>query len=160
MEVFPKLIEAIKTFSTVSSYNLIKVDLFKIVTEILEDKSEEDLLQLTSENFVLIAKSFNGEDVANLILATVIGYAINVESNESSTIENKALAGRLYGDLASILGRDLCESYVVPQLNCLVDDKNFKVRKSLVLSLINITQVLSLATITTKILPIYTRYKL
>ena len=157
MEVFPKLIETIKTFSTVSSYNLIKDDLFKIVTEILEDKSEEDLLQLTSENFVLIAKSFNGEDVANLILATVIGYAINVESNDSSNIENKALAGRLYGDLASILGRDLCESYVVPQLICLVDDKNFKVRKSLVLSLINITQVLSLTSITTKILPIYTR---
>lgn len=158
MEIFPRLIEAIKTFSTVSSYNLIKDDLLNIVIEMLADKSESEILILTAENFVMIAKSLNSEDIANVILATVIGFAINNESDESTKIESRTLAAKLYGDLAPVLGKDLCESYVIPQLSSLADDKNFKVRKATVLSLINISEVLSYVTLKNKLLPIYIKY--
>ncbi len=155
MEIFPKVVEAVKTFSTVESYNLIKDDLLKVIINMLTDKTESELLRLTADNFVLIAKSLNVDDVANIILATVIGFAVTVEEDISSRIESKTLAAKLFGDLASILGKDLCESYVVPQLIFLAEDNNFKVRKAVVLSLINLAEVLSYITITTKLIPIY-----
>ncbi len=155
MEIYPKLIEAVKTFSTVNSYNLIKDDLLKIVINMLADKSESDLLKMTADNFVIIAKSLNVDDVANIILATVIGFAVNTEQDISLRIESRSLAAKLFGDLASILGKDLCESYVVPQFTFLADDKNFKVRKAVVLSFINLAEVLSYTTLTNKLIPIY-----
>ena len=64
-------------------------------------------------------------------------------------------ATKLFNNLAKILGRDLLEQYVVPQVASFADDHECKVRKSVAENLINICEGISPECFKKKMLPLY-----
>lgn len=134
------------------AYNVIRDDMLKLITEMFNDKNEEDLIKLASSTFIEIARHLNHEDRGIHILSTVIGFA---NDDSESRVESRSLSCKLFGELAVILGKDYCEQYVIPQLNFLADDPNFKVRKSVALNLVNSAKIVSHAVFTNKIIPMF-----
>lgn len=137
-------------------YQVIKTDLLRLINEFFVDKTESEIIKLSSENLIAISRLLAHEDLGSLVLTTLISFA-NDDSEQQSRIESRSLASKLFGDMADLFGRELTELYIVPQIAGLSDDEHFKVRKSVASNLTNIAAQVSLSAFDKKILPIYER---
>jgi hypothetical protein len=152
--MIPQYIDYLTKFDKIG-YMIIKENLWKLVLELLNDKSEENILKLSIDAIVKISNIMDEDDRATLILTSIIGIA-NDDGDESQKIENKCLAVKLFNELSELFGKNLCENYIVPQLTEFSDDQHFKVRKSVINNLIKIANLVSPQIFNNKIMIIYT----
>jgi len=134
-------------------YKVIRDHILRIVVEILTDSNEEELTDLNSKNFILIAKYLSDEDRGTYILPVLIGLAHDID--EEAGVDHRCLATKLFSQLACFLGKDYCEQYIASELILLADDKSFLVRKLVALSLINVSYQINRTVYTYKIIPVY-----
>ena len=106
-------------------YSLIRDRMINILSELFADKRNPRVIDLCSECLVEITKFIRDEDKGFHILTIVI-----VMAHDDSDEEARVLATRLFNSLATIIGRELCELYVVPQIASFADDPHSKVRKA------------------------------
>jgi hypothetical protein len=76
-------------------------------------------------------------------------------AHDDSDEEARVLATRLFNSLATIIGRELCELYVVPQIASFADDPHSKVRKAVAGNFLNMCSSVSENSFKTKLLPVY-----
>jgi serine/threonine-protein phosphatase 4 regulatory subunit 1 len=152
MKIFPDFISYITTQK--GGYNVLKNNLLNLISELLTDRSDEELKNLVYSNFIRIANCLNVDDLGNLILTKLLQLA-NDDSEETTKIENRILAARLFSDLGLKLGKEYCELYIVPQIASLADDPSFRVRKEVVTAFPNVCSVIGQAVYFNKMLPIY-----
>lgn len=110
----------------------------------LSDKAVEVMLQ--------IARSMNEEDRGKYILTYVLRLGHDEEDEDS-----RIVSVQLLSKLAEIFGRDLCEQFVVHEILSLSEDPSFKVRKAIAEHLVAICKVVTLATFSYKMLPLFCR---
>lgn len=68
---------------------------------------------------------------------------------------SRILAAKLFNTLAPIIGRDLCEFYIVPQISSFANDPNVKVRNAITNNLINMCNSISQTAFKNKLIPAY-----
>jgi len=78
-------------------------------------------------------------------------------AHDDSDEESRVLAAKLFNSLAPIIGRELCELYVVPQIASFADDPNSKVRKAVATNFMNMCTSISENAFKAKLLPVYTK---
>lgn len=62
--------------------------------------------------------------------------------------------------MAPIIGRELCELYVVPQIASFASDSYYKVRKAVAYNFINMCQAVSETCFKNKLIPVYQKYSI
>ena len=61
-----------------------------------------------------------------------------IMAHDDGDENNRVLSVKLFNELALIIGQELCELYVVPQVASFADDQSCLVRKAVAMNLINI----------------------
>ena len=83
------------------------------------------LSEAASEALLAVAALIHPEHVGDTVLRAVLCLAHDNEIEESRVVATQVL-----GSLAPVLGAELCQQYVLPELICLADDPAFRVRKA------------------------------
>jgi hypothetical protein len=131
-------------------YKLIKDPVITILSEIFQDKKNQRVIELCSDALTELTKFVKDEDKGYTILTIVI-----IMAHDDSDEESRVLAARLFNQLAPIIGRELCELYVVPQIASFADDPHSKVRKAVAGNFLNMCQSVSEGSFKSKLLPVY-----
>lgn len=138
-------------------YKLVRDQITPILSEILSDKRNQRVIDLCSEALVEITKYIRDEEKGFHILTIVIGNIklTLVMAHDDGDEDSRVLAAKLFNYLAPIIGRELCELYVVPQIASFADDPHSKVRKAVAANFLNMCQSVSESSFKTKLLPVY-----
>ena len=90
------------------------------------------------------------DDKGENILTIVIQMA-----QEDQDEVKKERAMHLFGSLAPLVGSELIQCYIIPQVNSYVHDTSYKVRKEVALQLINICEKIPQDLFKKRMLPVY-----
>lgn len=149
LTIFPKFIELIAGYGD-EGYIILRDHIVTILKNIFEQKKEEKLLGLCSDDLVAITKYIKEEDKGSYILTIVI-----VMAHDDENENNRVLSVKLFNELALIIGQELCELYVVPQVASFADDQSCLVRKAVATNFINICEAVSKDCFNHRLLPVY-----
>jgi serine/threonine-protein phosphatase 4 regulatory subunit 1 len=131
-------------------YKLIRDQVTPILSEMFQEKKNVRVIELCTEALVELTKHIRDEDRGFHILTIVI-----VMAHDDQDEESRVLSAKLFNQLAPIIGRELCELYVVPQIASFADDPHSKVRKAVAGNFLNMCMSVSEASFKTKLLPVY-----
>lgn len=131
-------------------YKLIRDQIIPILNEIFQDKKNVRIIDLCSEALVELTKYIRDDDRGYHILTIVI-----VMAHDDQDEESRVLSAKLFNQLAPIIGRELCELYVVPQIASFADDPHSKVRKAVAGNFLNMCISISEGSFKSKLLPVY-----
>lgn len=150
LENFQKILVELNKFG-VEGQKLIKTQLIDVLENIYRANIKSTkILDLCNAALVELTKYIEENERGQYILTIVIQMA-HEEEHDNYRIN----ATKLFNNLAKILGRDLLEQYVVPQVASFADDHECKVRKSVAENLINICEGISPECFKKKMLPLY-----
>ena len=150
LENFQKILVELNKFGT-EGQKLIKTQLIDVLENIYRANIKSTkILDLCNAALVELTKYIEENERGQYILTIVIQMA-HEEEHDNYRIN----ATKLFNNLAKILGRDLLEQYVVPQVASFADDHECKVRKSVAENLINICEGISPECFKKKMLPLY-----
>jgi hypothetical protein len=108
------------------------------------------IIDLCSDALVELTKHIRDDDRGYHILTIVI-----VMAHDDQDEESRVLSAKLFNQLAPIIGRELCELYVVPQIASFADDPHSKVRKAVAGNFLNMCISVSESSFKSKLLPVY-----
>lgn len=146
---FEDVVKRINDFGE-EGYKLLKEHFVNVIEEIFKYKKDERILKLNSDALVSLTKYIKEEDRGGCILTIVITMAHDDEDEK-----NRVLACKLFNDLAVILGQELLELYVVPQVASFADDQSAMVRKTVAGNFMNICNGVSKQCFKSRLLPVY-----
>ena len=149
LNIFPKFIELIAGYGD-EGYIILRDHIVTILRNIFEQKKEDKLLGLCGDDLVAITKYIKEEDKGSYILTIVI-----VMAHDDENENNRVLSVKLFNELALIIGQELCELYVVPQVASFADDQSCLVRKAVATYFINICEAVSKECFNHRLLPVY-----
>ena len=150
LENFQKILVELNKFGA-EGQKLIKTQLIDVLENIYRANIKSTkILDLCNAALVELTKYIEENERGQYILTIVIQMA-HEEEHDNYRIN----ATKLFNNLAKILGRDLLEQYVVPQVASFADDHECKVRKSVAENLINICEGISPECFKKKMLPLY-----
>jgi len=150
LENFQKILVELNKFGPEGN-KLIKTQLIDVLENIYRVNIKSNkILDLCNIALVELTKYIEESERGQYILTIVIQMA-HEEEHDNYRIN----ATKLFNNLAKILGRDLLEQYVVPQVASFADDHECKVRKSVAENFINICEGISSECFKKKMLPVY-----
>jgi hypothetical protein len=125
----------------------------RLLMEFFADKKEDEMLSLVCENFKLVANVLHTEDLGENVLKPIISFSTE-DYVEDERVLSRCLAANLFGDLASLLGQDFCEHFILTQLSFFSDDSKSSVRIAVLRNLVKVAEQVSFSFFK-KILTIY-----
>ena len=152
---------------------ILKNNMMNIIQELYHQKNDQivtdEMKKLLFKNFVNIAKAILPYDKELYILNIIIGFGNedNIRNNMSRSKNNsmknqqvdehKILCIRYIRKLIEGFGKDNAERYLLPQLVSFTCEKNEEIKKELLFTLPNMSEILSFEIISNKIYDILRR---
>ena len=131
-------------------YKPINDQIIPLINNILNDKKSNKVMDLAADCLIEITKIIKEDDRGKNILTIII-----VMAHDDKDEDSRILAIRLFNSLAPIIGKELCEQFIVPQVTSFGDDPSMKVRKAIMSNFLNICNVASTNTFKLRLLPLY-----
>ena len=132
--IFPKFVDEIVKFGD-GAYFILKDHMVNLIREILSSTINATVLKAVSDGLIYMAQFMKDEDKGSCILTIVIQMAQEVEDDQ-----RKETAMNLFGSLAPLVGTELIECYIIPQVISFVNDTSYKVRKEVAVQLVKICE--------------------
>lgn len=110
----------------------------------------QQLADAASEALIELAQAIKPEDLGATVLRAVLMLA-----HDNEVEENRVVATTLLGSLAPILGSELCQQYVLPEVVALADDPAFRVRKAAALRIGAVATAVGSELAVQKLLPVF-----
>ena len=146
--------------------HILKTNMMNIIKELYHQKHDqsvaEEMKKLLFQNFIKIAKAILPYDKEQYILNTVIGFGNedvnrNITKNNNKADEHKILCIRYIRNLAEGFGKESAERLLLPHLISFSCEKNVEIKKEILFTLPNLSELISLEYISTKIYDILKR---
>ena len=153
--------------------NLLKNNMINIIQELYNQRNEEitdEMKKLLFQNFIKIANAILPYDKEQYIILNIIigfgnedNFRNNMSKSKNNNIKNqqvdehKILCIRYIRKLAERFGKESAERYLLPQLISFVGEKNLAIKKELLFTLPNISEIISFEFISSKIYDILRR---
>ena len=147
--VFPKFVDEIVKFGE-KAYFILKEHMINLIRDILSTTKNENILKSVSDGLVYMTNFMKEDDKGGSVLTIVIQMA-----QEDEDEQRKERAMHLFGSLAPLVGSELIQCYIIPQVNSFVNDSSYKVRKEVATQLINICEKIPQDLFKKKMLPVY-----
>ncbi|MCQ2821691.1 MAG: hypothetical protein MJ252_30910, partial [archaeon] len=149
LSVLPEFAEFLNSFGE-KGYILIKDHMIPVLNEIFKVVEDQKIIDACAKDLVILTKYLNNDDKGAEVLTKVIFMA------HEDTKENiRVLSVKLFNDLAQVIGGELYEIYVVPQMASFADDQSSKVRKAVASNLISICECVSHEVFVGRLLSVY-----
>ena len=152
---------------------LLKNNMLNILQELFHQKNDQlvtdDMKKLLFKNFIKIAKAILPYDKEQYILNIIIGFGNednfrnNISQSKNNSYKNqqvdehKILCIKYIRQLVEGFGKDNAERYLLPQLISFTCEKNEEIKKELLYTLPNISEIISFDFISNKIYDILRR---
>ena len=147
--VFPKFVDEIVKFGE-KAYFILKEHMINLIRDILSTTKNANILKSVSDGLVYMTNFMKEDDKGGSVLTIVIQMA-----QEDEDEQRKERAMHLFGSLAPLVGSELIQCYIIPQVNSFVNDSSYKVRKEVATQLINICEKIPQDLFKKKMLPVY-----
>ena len=147
--VFPKFVDEIVKFGE-KAYFILKEHMINLIRDILSTTKNGNILKIVSDGLVYMTNFMKEDDKGGSVLTIVIQMA-----QEDDDEQRKERAMTLFGSLASLVGSELIQCYIIPQVNSFVNDSSYKIRKEVATQLINICEKIPQDLFKKKMLPVY-----
>ena len=147
--VYSKFVDEIVKFGD-KAYFILKEHMIKIIQEILNKTKSANIIKLVSNGLVYMTNFMKEDDKGGSVLTIVIQMAQEFEDEQ-----RKETAMFLFGSLAPLVGSELIQCYIIPQVNSFVNDSSYKIRKEVANQLINISEKIPQNLFKKKLLPVY-----
>ena len=147
--VYSKFIDEIVKFGD-KAYFILKEHMIKIIQEILNTTKSANIIKLVSNGLVYMTNFMKEDDKGGSVLTIVIQMAQEFEDEQ-----RKETAMFLFGSLAPLVGSELIQCYIIPQVNSFVNDNSNRVRKEVANQLIKISEKVPQDLFKKKLLPVY-----
>lgn len=120
------------------------------LSELVEDNTRSELLDVAIEQLAMITKVLINEDRIEKVLPIVL------ELLKDDTDEEKRIIGlELLDVLTADFGSEICQNYLIYEIVSLQDDPVYKVRKETVKRITNISKVVSPEVFIGVLLPVF-----
>ena len=149
LNVFNAFIDEINKFGD-EGYVILRDKIIDILSIIFQNRKEDNILDLNSKALVYLTRFIKDEDRGPKVLTIVIMMAHD-DDNEKIRV----LSTKLFNNLALIIGQELLELYVVPQVASFADDQACNVRKAVTGNFLNICKGVSKNCFINRLLPVY-----
>jgi serine/threonine-protein phosphatase 4 regulatory subunit 1 len=148
-EQFRGVASACKELGGDEGYALVIRKVLPSLARLISDVQPEVRIA-AGESLVSVAGWLKPSDLGTHVLTIVLHLAHDDEAEDL-----RMTAAVLLNEVASNLGPELCEQFVVPELTYLADDPVFRVRKAAALNLDAVCRVVGPSTSETKLLPAF-----
>ena len=147
--VFPKFVDEIVKFGE-KAYFILKEHMINLIREILSTTKNANILKSVSDGLVYMTNFMKEDDKGGSVLTIVIQMA-----QEDDDEQRKERAMHLFGSLAPLVGSELIQCYIIPQVISFVNDSSYKIRREVATQLINICEKIPQELFKKKLLPVY-----
>lgn len=120
-----------------NAYDCIISSIAPVIEEVLNEKKDENVQLSASQALISIIKIAKQEDIASVILPMLISLC----HSDSILLRTKLLTIDICNKTATILGSDMIEAYVIPQLFYFSGESNDNARLNVITNIIGISEV-------------------
>ncbi len=147
--VYSKFVDEIVKFGE-KSYFILKEHMINLIREILSTTKNPNILKSVSDGLVYMTNFMKDDDKGGSVLTIVIQMA---QEDDDEARKEKAM--NLFGSLASLVGSELIQCYIIPQVNSFANDSSHKVRREVAMQLTNICDKIPQDLFKKRMLPVY-----
>ena len=147
--VYNKFVDEVVKFGE-KAYFVLKDHMINLIRDTLSSTKNVNILKSVSDGLVYMTNFMKEDDKGGSILTIVIQMA-----QEDEDEPKKETAMNLFGSLAPLVGSELIQCYIIPQVNSFVNDTSYKVRREVALQLINICEKIPQDLFKKRMLPVY-----
>ena len=133
-----------------TDHQIILQKILPIIEQIINNKKDTKMINDAIDSLKQIIVIMTKEEIHSDLIPLIIRL-----SNNESNLNARKLALRIFNENAKILGNDLIELYVIPQLESISEDRNEDLRRCCVNNMQNIFENVSYNVLKTKMIRIY-----
>jgi len=133
-----------------TDHQIILQKILPIIDQILNNKKDLKMINMAIESLKQIVSLMTKEEIHSDLLPLLIGLS----SNESN-LNARKLSLRIFNENAKILGTELIEIYVIPQLESISEDTNEELRRCCISNMLNICENVSYNVLKSKMIRIF-----
>ena len=133
-----------------TDHQIILQKILPILDELLNNKKDTKMINMAIDSLKQIISLMTKEEIHSDLIPLIIGL-----SNNENNLNAKKLSLRIFNENAKILGNELIELYVIPQLESISEDRNEDLRRCCINNMLNICENVSYNVLKTKMIRIY-----
>ena len=133
-----------------TDHQILLQKILPIIDQILNNKKDTKMINMALEALKQIISLMTKEEIHSDLIPLIIGL-----SNNENNLDAKKLSLRIFNENAKILGTELIELYVIPQLESISDDRNEDLRICCINNMLNICENVSYTVLKSKMIRIF-----
>ena len=133
-----------------TDHQILLKKILPIIDQILNNKKDTKMINMALESLKQIISLMTKEEIHSDLIPLIIGL-----SNNENNLDAKKLSLRIFNENAKILGTELIELYVIPQLESISDDRNEDLRICCINNMLNICENVSYTVLKSKMIRIF-----
>ena len=147
-EGFDKFLKYLLKYDT--DHEIILQKFLPIIEQMLNSKKDTKMINIAIDSLKQIISLMSKEEIKSYLLPLIIGL-----SNNENNLNARKLSLRIFNENSKILGTELIEIYVIPQLESISEDTNEELRRSCVNNMLNIFENVTYNVLKTKMIRIF-----
>ena len=133
-----------------TNHEIILQKILPIFKQMLNNKKDKKMLDKAIEALSKVIALMTNDEIKNNLVPLMLEL-----SNNNNNITAKKLSFRLFNEFAKVLGAQLLELYVIPQIESITDDNNIELRRCCINNMLNIYENVSYNALKTKMIRIF-----
>ena len=133
-----------------TNHEIILQKILPIFKQMLNNKKDKKMLDKAIEALRKVISLMSSEEIKNNLVPLIIEL-----SNNNTNLTAKKLSFRLFNEFAKVLGAQILELYVIPQLEAITEDKNVELRRCCINNMLNVYENVSYNALKTKMIRIF-----
>jgi len=133
-----------------TNHEIILQKILPIFKQMLNNKKDKKMLDKAIEALSKVISLMTNDEIKNNLVPLILEL-----SNNNNNITAKKLSFRLFNEFAKVLGAQLLELYVIPQIESITEDKNIELRRCCINNMLNIYENVSYNALKTKMIRIF-----
>ena len=122
-------------------------NIMPIFEQILNSKKDKKMLDKAIEALKKVIALMTSEEIRAYLVPLILGL-----SNNEKNLTAKKLSFRLFNEFAKVLGTELIELYVIPQLESITENTSLELRRCCLNNVLNICENISYDVLKTKMI--------
>ena len=133
-----------------TNHEIILQKILPIFKQMLNNKKDKKMLDKAIEALRKVTALMTNDEIKNNLVPLILEL-----SNNNLNLTAKKLSFRLFNEFAKVLGAQILELYVIPQIESITEDNNVELRRSCINNLLNIYENVSYNALKTKMIRIF-----
>ena len=136
-----------------TNHEIILNKIMPIFEQILNNKKDKKMLDKAIEGLKKLIALMKPEEIRDNLVPLIISL-----TNNDNNLTAKKLAFRLFNEFAKVIGSQLIELYVIPQIESILENSSIELRRTCINNILNIYENVSYNVLKTKMVRIFQKF--